>query len=87
MKIYKEWLADENNKIVYKTLAEWAEFFGLTPVEGSTWAWKTRDGKFIDVERMGGYGVLHNEFEKYANELFFVGNADLDRMKIRQKNQ
>ena len=85
MKVYKEWLADENNNIVYKTLAEWAEYFGLKAVEGTAWVWKTKDGKFIDIEVKGGYGLLHTEFSEYSNELFFVGNADLDRMKIRQK--
>lgn len=84
MKVYREWLCIEDNKIVYKTLAEWAEYFGLKMVEGSTWCWKTRDGKFIDIERVGGYGLLHSEFGEYADKMFFVGNADLDRMKIRQ---
>ena len=85
MKVYKEWLVDENNNIVYKTLAEWAEYFGLHAVEGTTWVWKTRDDKFIDVEVEGGYGLLHKDFEKYADKMFFVGNADLDRAKIRIK--
>ena len=84
MKVYKQWLADDNNKIIFKTLAEWAEFYGLKMVEGTTWCWKTRDGKFIDIERNGGYGLLHSEFGEYADKLFFVGNADLDRVKIRQ---
>lgn len=83
MKVYKQWLADENNNIVYKTLTEWAEYFGLKPVEGTTWRWTTRSGKHIDVEKEGGYGLLHSEFTEYADKLFFVGNADLDTVKIR----
>lgn len=85
MKVYKEWLADENNNIVYKTLAEWAEYFGLKMVESTEWVWKTREGKFIDIEVEGGYGLFHKDFGKYADRLFFVGNADLDRCKIRIK--
>lgn len=83
MKVYKQWLADEDNKIVYKTLAEWAEYFGLKMVEGTQWMWKTREGKRIDIEKEGGYGLLHREFSEYADKLFFVGNADLDVHKIR----
>lgn len=83
MKVYKEWLADENNNIVYKTLTEWAEYFGLKMVAGSTWRWATRSGKYIDIEKEGGYGLLHSEFPEYADKLFFVGNADLDTVKIR----
>ena len=84
-KVYKEWLVDDNNKTVYMTLREWAAYYGLTPVAGSSWAWMTRDGAFIDVEGRGGYGVTHADFDKYADDLFFVGNADLDRVKIRYK--
>lgn len=83
MKVYKQWLADDNNNIAYKTLAGWAEYFGLKMVEGSDWAWMTRSGDFIDIEVEGGYGLLHKDFAKYADKEFFVGNADLDRMKIR----
>ena len=85
MKVYKEWLTDENNNIAYKTLADWAVYFGLKKVENTNWCWRTRDGKFIDIEIEGGYGLLHKDFDKYANKMFFVGNADLDRMKIRIK--
>ena len=85
MKVYREWLVDENNNIVYKTLVEWAEYFGLKMVNGTDWCWTTRSGKFIDIEVEGGYGLNHMDFGKYANRLFFVGNADLDRMKIRLK--
>lgn len=84
MKVYKEWLTDENNEIVCRTLAEWAEYFGLEKVEETAWSWKTRDGRFIDIEKRGGYGLLHSEFNEYADKVFFVGNADLDRMKIRE---
>lgn len=83
MKVYKQWLADENNNIVYKTLAEWAEYYGLKMVDGSEWAWMTRDGKHIDIEKEGGYCLFHSEFSEYADKLFFVGNADLDTQTIR----
>lgn len=82
MKIYKEWLADENNRIAHKTLAEWAEYFGLKMVIGTDWCWKTRDGQFIDIQVEGGYGLNHMDFGKYANRKFHVRNADLDRKKI-----
>ena len=83
MKVYKQWLADENNNIVYKTLIEWAEYFGVKAVEGTPWAWQTREGKHIDIIKEGGYGLLHSEFPEYADKLFFVGNADLDTQTIR----
>ena len=43
LKVYKQWLADENNNIAHKTLTEWAEYFGLKMAEGSTWMWLTRE--------------------------------------------
>lgn len=87
MKIYKEWLSEDGKSIAYKTLTEWAEYFGLKMVEGSTWAWQTRSGEHINVEKNGGYGLLHDEFGKCADKLYFVGNADLGRgyMKLRPK--
>lgn len=82
-KIYKEWICNEENQIVYKPLRFWLEYFGATPV--SEYTCKTNKGKFIDVEVEGGYGMNWNEREDYLDKLFFVGNADLDRAKIRIK--
>lgn len=92
-KVYKEWLADEDNNIVKMTLAEWFEYFKIEPAfyewacGWTTQSWKSsvkkeRNG-FIEIERRGGYGLLHNEYEEYKDKLFFAGNADFD-VKLRQ---
>ena len=92
-KVYKEWLADENNKIVKMTLAEWFKYFDI---EADYYRWdcgvitdgwksskKKENGGFIQIERSGGYGLLHSEYEQYKDKLFFAGNADFD-VKLRQ---
>lgn len=83
-KVYKEWLVDENGNTVYKPLSFWIEYFGITPVDNGCY-FKQKNGKFIDIEVHGGYGLNWEDRDKYENELFFVGNADLDRCKVRIK--
>lgn len=85
MKVYKQWLADENNEIVYKTLTEWAEYFGLKEIEGTNGLWETKNGMVIDIIGRYGRGIAHDHFDEYADDLFFVGNADLDSYTIRIK--
>ena len=80
-----EWLVDSTGNIVYKPLSFWLDYFGVKPIEGYEQFFKTKDGNFIDIELSGGYGLLWSEKDHYSDTLFFVGNADLDRMKIRQK--
>lgn len=84
-KIYQEWLCDSENNIVYKPLSFWLDYFRINPIEGYNNYFKTSDGKFIDIEVNGGYGMEWNDRALYLDELFFVCNADLDRAKIRIK--
>lgn len=93
MKVYKEWLCDENNSIVYKPLSFWVEHFGLKPMDDEYKCyWKAEEkGKEVKfrgavvIELNGGYALTHRGYEAYKNELFFVANADLDTPKLRQK--
>lgn len=94
MKVYKQWLCDDDNKIVYKPLSFWAEYFGLKPMNGDEYRcyWeaeaKDKEVKFrcaVVIELKGGYGLTHKGYESYKDELFFVANADLDTPKLRQK--
>lgn len=86
MHVYKEWICDEKNNIVYMSLSKWAAYYKLSPVKsGRLELWKSeRTGKIMDIEKANGYGLLHKEFRQYADHLFFVGNADLDTPKLRQ---
>jgi hypothetical protein len=79
-----------------KTLREWIETLKITPVKytyestGNTYdlykseVKKERNG-FIDIFNKGGYGLLHDEIEKYLDEVFFVQNADINDAKLQQK--
>lgn len=92
MKVYKEWLVDDNNNIIKMPLREWFEYFKISPVlatfdtiEGISktyelWqsGWKKERNGYIDIYKCGGYGLRHDEAEQYANELFYAGNADFD---------
>lgn len=92
MKVHGEWLCDEDNKIVFKPLSFWVEYFSLKPIEGYAFYWRAeatdKEVKFrgaVAIEVIGGYGLHHAEYETYKNELFFVANADLDTPKLRMK--
>lgn len=88
-KVRKEWLCDENGDIVIMTLREWSEYFKITPTTytysetGNTYEMykseikKTRNG-YIDIYKRGGYGLTHDEYEKYMDKSFRTGNADFD---------
>lgn len=88
MKVRKEWLCDENNEIVKKPLSFWFEYYSIKPLEYKEYRcfWKTEKegGKRIDIEKLGGYGLMWDEYEQYKDKLFFVGNADLTNHKLRQ---
>lgn len=85
MKVYREWLCDENNNIVKKPLSFWFEFFGVTaPDANIKWFWTDKRSKRIDIEKNGGDGLLHDEYDQYKDKLFFCGNADLDNHKLRE---
>ena len=88
MKVYREWLCDEENNIVFKPLSFWFEYFGVKPLEYKEYRcfWKAENtGKRIDIEKNGGYGLTWEEYEAYKDKLFFVGNADLENPKLREK--
>lgn len=92
-KVRKEWLVDENGAIVKMTLEEWFKYFDIKPafyeyecgITIQSWksAIKKERNGFIDIERNGGRGLLHREYEEYKDKLFFAGNADFD-VKLRQ---
>jgi hypothetical protein len=86
MHVYKEWLCDEHNNIVYMPLSKWAAYYKLNPYKsGKIELWKSElTGKIMSIEKADGYGLLHKEFREYVDHLFFVGNADLDTPKLRQ---
>ena len=79
-----------------KTLREWIEDLKITPVKytfdstGHTMETyksevkKDRNG-YIDIYTKGGYGLQHNEIEKYLDEIFFTQNADINDVKLTQK--
>ena len=95
MKIYKDWLADENNNIVKMPLKDWFEYFGITPETytypetGNTYElWKAANKKerngFIDIQKNGGYGLRHGEAEEYMTKIFYAVNADIRDVKLVQ---
>lgn len=83
-KVRGEWLVDEHNKIVKRPLSFWLDYFGVVPVPDRPYFFRTKDGKPITIELRGGYGMTWKDREKYLNELFCVGNADLYTNKIKQ---
>ena len=82
----------EDNEIAVRTLRFWIEYFDIIPVRFSAqplgesqflyWYSRKLQGG-IDVIKEGGYGLNETDFKDYVNRPFFVGNADLDRYKIR----
>ena len=86
-KVSKEWLVNaDDNKTAVRPLSFWFEYFGIAPIDGTSWAWSTARNTrcgFIDIEVGGGYGMLHSQYEEHKDDLFFVGNADLARPKLR----
>lgn len=93
MKVYKEWLCDESNKIVMKPLSFWFEYFELKPIKGDSskvfWKAEANDKEVkmpypMLVELNNGYCLTHNGYYAYKDELFFVANADLNYPKLRQ---
>ena len=88
MKVYKQWLADENNNIIYRPLSFWIDYFEVKPLKYKDYKcfWKSeKTGKTMDIEKRNGYGLLWDELKDYENKLFFVGNADLNTPKLREK--
>lgn len=85
MKVYKEWLVDENNKIIHMTLEDWSKHLGLRIMEGTNRLWITDNGRIVTIERKGGYGLRHDEFKSFAHKIFFADNADLEVLNLREK--
>lgn len=79
-----------------KTLREWIEELKITPIKhtfestGNTYDMyksevkKDRNG-YIDIYTKGGYGLKHDDIEKYLDEIFFVQNVDINDVKLTQK--
>ena len=79
-----------------KTLREWMEELKIAPVKytfestGNTYDMyksavkKDRNG-YIDIYTKGGYGLLHEEVEKYLDEIFFAQNVDINDVKLTRK--
>lgn len=79
-----------------RTLKEWFNILKITPEKftyestGNTYdtyrsgVKKDRNG-YIDIYTKGGYGLRHNDVEKYFDEIFFVQNADINDAKLTQK--
>lgn len=87
--VRKEWLCNEDGSIAKMTLREWVEYFKITPTTytyeetGNTYELyksetkKERNG-YIDIYKLGGYGLTHAEYSKYMDKVFRTGNADFD---------
>ena len=84
--VHGEWLCDSENHIIKKPLSFWFNYYGVIPTEWRGYElWRsTKTGKYMDIEKNGGYGLRHDQYEEYKDKLFFVGNADLDTPKLRQ---
>ena len=79
-----ECLYEMNNEIAKRPLSFWMEYFNVKPKNNiNTWCWiaDTQSG-FINIEKAGGYGLLHSEYIEHKEDLYYVGNADLNRPKL-----
>ena len=87
LRVRKQWLCDKEGNIAYKPLHEWFDYFGIKEGNGKcSWMQNKKTGRlFIDIELANGNGMTHSQYEELKNKLFFVGNADLDRPKLREK--
>ena len=85
-KVHGEWLCDDYNNIVKRPLSFWFEYYNLIPIEWNGYQmWRSlTTTKCMDIEKSGGYGLRHDEYFKYKERMFFVGNADLDNPKLRE---
>lgn len=79
-----------------KKLREWISDLKISPVKytftdnGNTYdtykseVKKDRNG-YIDIFKKGGYGLKHEDIEKYIDEMFFTQNVDINDVKLTQK--
>lgn len=81
--VRKQWLYNkEENAIASEALGYWFSFFDIEAVDSFVW-FSHKMNKFIDIEIEGGYGLGAPKLTEYWYKDFFVGNADLDRWKLR----
>ena len=74
LKVRGQWLVDEENKIAYRTLAQWREYFG-------------KDFNRIWIYDQSGYGIPETEYGEYENKLFRTANADLGLPQLVEKGR
>lgn len=84
MKIYKQWLADDENKTIRMTLQEWVKVLYIYPKYGHAeliakcGAWPNKRVELQINDRL----IPCYEWHKYFDIVCYVRNADLDVMKI-----
>lgn len=72
----------------YRPLSFWFQYFYIEPVACSKFAWRARRNTkfgYIDVFVRGGYGLAHDQYDAHKDELYYCGNADLDRPALWAK--
>ena len=79
-----------------KTLREWISELKISPIKytfkvtGNTYDMyisevkKDRNG-YIDIFKNGGYGLAHDEIERYLDNVFFAQNVDIHDVKLIEK--
>ena len=85
LKVYKQWLCDENNQIVDKPLSFWFEYFGIVRVENKNYMWlSTKTNSYMDIILSNGNGMSHEQYEECKDKLFFCCNADLRTPDLKE---
>ena len=88
-----EWLVDDANSIVYRSLRYWLQYYEAVPMwcdgEPGTkvfcgWHSKRFNCR-VAVWGFGGRGITKEDYESgmYNEYVFYVGNADLDVPSIK----
>lgn len=84
MKVYKQWLSDEENNILHMTVGEWFHELMLSEYTGSDdgyMLYSARCSKPVELE-INGYGIPFYRWLEYKDVMCHVRNADLTTMKI-----
>lgn len=89
MKVYKQWLADEDNNIMFMTLREWFDKLQIVVELEKACFFSLKLNKRFDIERACGYFFSVTDIELYSaeqmNKVYYVGNADLSSSKLNVK--
>ena len=88
--VKKEWLCNkETGEIIKMPLRWWIENYGIKmTMRGTFESYQSAKlnpksvNNFLEIYRRGGYGIAHNEIDRYIDKIFYFGKAVLKQWII-----